>query len=151
MTKVFNIVSKGLSYLFIGLATLFILLVWTNGDDALISDLALQDSIMDPFLLTAYVAIGIAALSAVIFSIVNMAANPKNAVKILIILAGLIVLAVITYSFAGNDFDIVTLQRLEATAELSRQVGAALYYTYIIGAITVVVTIFASIAGLFKK
>jgi len=151
MTKVFNIVSKGLSYLFIALATLFIILVWTNGDDALEGNLALQDSIMNPFLITAYVAIAIATLAAVIFSIVNMAVNPKNAVKIFITIAVLIVLGVVTYSIAGNNFDNVTLQRLNATEELSREVGAALYYTYIMGVIAVLATIYSGVSGLFKK
>jgi len=151
MTKVFNIVSKGLSYLFMALATLFIILVWANGDDALEGNLALQDSIMNPFLITAYVAIGIATLAAVIFSIVNMAVNPKNAVKIFITIAVLIVLGVVTYSIAGNNFDNVTLQRLKATEELSREVGAALYYTYIMGIIAVLATIYSGVSGLFKK
>lgn len=151
MVKVTNYISKAISYLLMALALIFIVLVWAKGDEAIAGDLGLQAKVLDPFMITAYVALGLAIVSAVLFSILNIAMNPKSAVKIIIIIAALIILGVITYSLAGNDFGAVTLQKLDTTAEVSRRVGAALYYTYIVGALAILATIYASIAGLFKR
>lgn len=151
MTKVVNLIFKVVSFILMALAAIFIVMVWTKGDDALENDLALQAQILNPFIYTAYFAFGIAIATAVIFSILSMAINPKNIVKILITIAAMILLGVVTYSMAGNEFDAVKLQKLNATADISKQVGAALYYTYIIGAIAILATIYASIAGLFKR
>lgn len=151
MTKVVNLIFKVVSFILMALAAIFIVMVWTKGDDALENDLALQAQILNPFIFTAYFAFGIAIATAVIFSILSMAINPKNIVKILITIAAMILLGVVTYSMAGNEFDAVKLQKLNATADISKQVGAALYYTYIIGAIAILATIYASIAGLFKR
>lgn len=151
MVKVINYISKAISYLLMALALIFIVLVWVKGDEAIAGDLGLQQKVLDPFMTTAYVAFGLAIVSAVLFSILSVAMNPKSAVKVIIIIAGLVILGVITYSFAGNDFGTAKLQKLDTTAEVSRQVGAALYYTYIVGALAILATIYASIAGLFKR
>jgi len=151
MVKVINLISKAISYLLMALAIVFIVFVWVKGDETIAGDLGLQAQILDPFMTTAYVALGLAVAAAVLFSILSVAMNPKNAVKAIIIIAGLVILGVITYSMAGNDFGTVKLQKLDTTAEVSRQVGAALYYTYIVGALAIIATIYASIAGLFKR
>jgi nucleoside phosphorylase len=51
---------------------------------------------------------------------------------------------------ASNSFNIVQLEELKSTAEVSKAVGAALYFTYIVGGLAVVSIIFSGIAGLFK-
>lgn len=151
MIKVINLIAKAISYLLMALAIVFIAFVWVKGDETIAGDLGIQAQILNPFMTTAYVALGLAVVAAVLFSILSVAMNPKNAVKIIIIIAGLVLLGVVTYSMAGNDFGTVKMQKLDTTAEVSRQVGAALYYTYIVGALTILVTIYASIAGLFKR
>jgi hypothetical protein len=151
MVKVINFIAKAISYLLMALAIVFIAFVWIKGDETIAGDLGLQAQILDPFMTTAYVALGLAVVAAVLFSILSVAMNPKNAVKIIIIIAGLVLLGVVTYSMADNQFGAAQLQKLDTTAEVSRQVGAALYYTYIVGALTILVTIYASIAGLFKR
>lgn len=151
MVKVINLISKVISYLLMAIAIVFIVLVWVRGDEAITGDLSLQAQILDPFMTTAYVALGLAVAAVLLFSIVSVATNLKNAIKVIIIIAGLVILGVITYSMAGNDFDAVKLQKLDTTAEVSRQVGAALYYTYIVGGLAILVTLYASIAGLFKR
>ena len=131
------------------LAAIFIVLVWYHGDEAI--EQSLQAQVLDPFMITAYVALGLAIATAIIFSIVSVAMNPKNIVRIAIILAGLVLLGVVTYNIAGNAFTDVELQKLDTTELVSKQVGAALYYTYIIGGLAILATIYASIAGLFKR
>jgi|LZCG01.1.fsa_nt_gb glucan phosphoethanolaminetransferase (alkaline phosphatase superfamily) len=151
MAKVINLIFRVVSILLMALAALFIVMIWSKGDDALEGSLELQRQLLDPFVYTAYVALGIAILAAVIFSIISIGLNPKNILKVLGVLAALVVLGIITYQMAGNDFDVVKLQELNTTAEVSKQVGAALYYTYIIGAIAIIVTIISSVAAIFKR
>jgi len=151
MTRIINIIFKTISYLLMLLAAVMIALVWVKGDSALENSLALQKQILDPFMITAYVALGLAIVVTVVFSLVSVAMDPKNALKIIGIMVGLVILGFITYSLAGNQFGPAQLQRLEVTEEVSRSVGAALYYTYIVGGLAIIATIYASVAGLFKR
>jgi len=149
MNKIVNLISKIISWILMALAAVFIVLVWYHGDGAI--EESLQAQVLDPFMFTAYVALGLAIATAIIFSIISIAMNPKNIVKVAIILAGLVLLGVVTYNMAGNAFTDVELQKLDTTELVSQQVGAALYYTYIIGGVAILATIYASIAGLFKR
>lgn len=149
MNKIVNLISKIISWILMALAAVFIVLVWYHGDDAI--EESLQAQVLNPFMFTAYVALGLAVATAIIFSIISIAMNPKNIVKVAIILAGLVLLGVVTYNMAGNAFTDVELQKLDTTELVSQQVGAALYYTYIIGGVAILATIYASIAGLFKR
>jgi len=149
MNKIVNLIFKVISWILMALAAVFIVLVWYHGDEAI--EQSLQAQVLDPFMITAYVALGLAIATAIIFSIISVAMNPKNIVKIAIILAGLVLLGVVTYNMAGNAFTDVELQKLDTTELVSKQVGAALYYTYIIGGLAILATIYASIAGLFKR
>lgn len=151
MTRIINYIFKAISYILMLAAAVFIALIWYKGDSALENNLGLQNQILDPFMLTAAIALGLAVAVTIVFSIVSVGMNPRNAIKVVIIIAGLVILGFITYSMAGNEFNAVQLQELETTKEVSQQVGAALYYTYIIGLAAVLVTIYSSIAGLFKR
>lgn len=151
MTKAINYTFKAISYIIMLVATVFVVLIWAKGDAAFEGNLGLQNQVLDPYMITAYIALGLAVLVTVIFSVVSIALNPKNAVKIVGILIGLVILGFITYSLAGNNFNVVKLQELETTTEVSKSVGAALYYTYIVGAVAVLVTLYSSVAGLFKR
>jgi len=151
MTKVINIIFKAISYILMLVAAVLIVMVWAKGDSAIENNLALQNQILNPFMITAYVALGLAVAVTVIFSIVSIGMNPKNAIKIVAIIAGLVILGFITYSVAGNEFNAVELQDLETTKEVSKRVGAALYYTYIVAGLAILATLYSSIAGLFKR
>jgi hypothetical protein len=98
----------------------------------------------------AYVAFAITAFLTILFPILFMVQNPKNALKLLVVLVGVFVIGFLCYSLASNTFNVVQLEELKTTAEASKAVGAALYFTYIIGGLAVVSIIFSGIAGLFK-
>ena len=151
MTRILNLIFKTISYILMLVAAVMVALIWAKGDSSIENSLALQNQILDPFMITAYVALGLAVLVTVVFSVVSVAMDPKNALKIVGILAGLVILGFITYGVAGNEFGMAQLQELETTEEVSRRVGAALYYTYIIGGLAIIATIYSSVAGLFKR
>lgn len=145
MDKTILNVFKVISLILIGLAVVFQIIVLIKGEDGLIGS-----SVIDNFMRVAYVAFAITAFLTILFPILFMVQNPKNALKLLVVLVGVFVIGFLCYSLASNTFNIVELEELKTTAEASRAVGAALYFTYIIGGLAVVSIIFSGIAGLFK-
>ena len=145
MDKTILNVFKVISLILIGLAVVFQIIVLIKGEDGLIGS-----SVVDNYIRVAYVAFAITAFLTILFPVIFMIQNPKNAVKLLVVLGGLVVIGFICYSLASNSFNIVQLEELKSTAEVSKAVGAALYFTYIVGGLAVVSIIFSGIAGLFK-
>jgi NADH:ubiquinone oxidoreductase subunit K len=86
----------------------------------------------------------------VISPIYGFITNPQNIIKMLISIAVMIVVVVIAYSLAGNDFTEYRLEELKTTVDTSRLVGMGLYATYIAFGLTVVSILYASIIKLFK-
>lgn len=142
--KILNI-FKIVSLILIALAVVFQAIVLVKGEDGLIGN-----SILDNYIRLAYIALIICAFLSILFPILFMVQNPKNAIKMLIGLAGFVVIGFICYALASNTFNIVQLETLKTTAEASKMVGAALYFTYIVGGIAVVTILFSGVSGLFK-
>ncbi len=145
MDKTILNVFKIITLVLIVLAVILQIIVLIKGEEGLIGS-----SVLDNYAILAYVSLGIAALLALIFPIIFMIQNPKNLIKILIGIGGLVIIGFICYSIADNTFDIVKLEELKTTADVSRSVGAALYFTYIVGGLAVISIIFSGIAGIFK-
>jgi len=138
-------------YILFGLSgVFFIVWIWALGDKALEDDPMLAGKVMDPWINITIGGLIFTSLLALVGPIINMIQYPKNALKMLIAIGGLVVIAILCYSFATNSFNVVELETLETTAEVSRSVGAALIFTYIVGGLAVVSIIFSGIAGLFK-
>jgi hypothetical protein len=145
MDKTILNIFKVISLILIGLAVVFQIIVLIKGEDGLVNS-----SVLDNYVLVAYVALGITAFLTILFPVIFMIQNPKSAIKLLLALVGLVVIGFICYSLATNTFNVVQLETLKTTAEVSRSVGAALYFTYIVGGLAVVSIIYSGIAGLFK-
>lgn len=145
MDKTILNIFKGVMLVLIALAVIFQIMVLVKGEEGLVGS-----SILDNFAILAYVALAIAAFLAILFPIIFMIQNPKNALKMLIGVGGLVVIGFICYSIAGNSFNVIKLEDLETTKEISKLVGGALFFTYIVGGLAVVSIIFSGIAGLFK-
>lgn len=145
MDKTILNIFKVVSLILIGLAVILQIVVLIKGEDGL-----MDNSVLDNFIILAYVALGITALLTILFPIVFMIQNPKSLVKLLIGIGGFAVIGFICYSIATNSFSLVQLENMETTAEVSKSVGAALYFTYIVGGLAVISIIYSGIAGLFK-
>ena len=142
--KILNI-FKIVSLILIALAVVLQVIVLIKGEEGLIGN-----SILDNYIRLAYIALFICAFLAILFPILFMVQNPKNAIKMLIGLAGFVVIGFICYALASNSFNIVQLETLKTTEETSKIVGAGLYFTYAIGGIAVITIIYSSFSGLFK-
>lgn len=145
MNKTVVTIAKIVSAVIILLAILFLVLVIIHGKEGLIDNI-----ILDYYTYLSYAALAIAGFLAIIFPIFFIVQNPKNALKIIIGLVVLVGIGFICYSIANNSFNLVDLERLETTAEISKRVGAALFFTYIVGGLAILSVLFSSIYNLFK-
>jgi len=150
MDKILIRIFKILSIVIIILGVVFFVLVLINAK-VLETDLGIQAKVLDPFANLMYITLLIAAALAVIFPLIHAVMNPKQLLKFIIILAGLVIVGFVAYSLADNQFDIVRLQKLKTTAEESKIVGAALIFTYFTAGLTVLSLLVFSIFSFFKR
>jgi hypothetical protein len=98
----------------------------------------------------AYILLGATAVIAIISPIFGFIQQPKNAIKLLISLGIVALIAIISYSIAGNTFSESHLLDLNATAETSKLVGMGLLFTYITASIAILAILFSSFSKFFK-
>lgn len=137
---------KIISWIIMALAIVLQIMILTQGSD----NVTAESPVLNNFTNLSFIALGLAAAGAILFPIFQIISNPKSAIKILLSLAALIIVGFIAYSFAGNAFDELKLIKLETTVEVSTMVGAALYFTYIIGGLAVLSILYASISNALK-
>ncbi len=90
------------------------------------------------------------AVLAIAFPIIFMILNPKNAIKLLIVVVIFVVLGGISYLFASGSIDGAVYEKFDVTSSSSRMIGGALVLTYILAGLTVASIIFSSISKMFK-
>ena len=93
-----------------------------------------------------YILLAVAVLSAVVFPIIQLAQNPKNAKGALMGIGALIVVVGISYVLASDN----NPSNMEITPEAAKQVGTGLYAFYILAAVAIVALVYSEVAKLFK-
>lgn len=91
-----------------------------------------------------------AVVITIVAAIANLFINPKGSVKFLIMLAVMVVVALVSYFLAGNEFNRIQLEELGITEATSKLVGAGLIFLYAMAAIAVLSIIYSSISRIFK-
>ena len=150
MDKIIIKIAKVISIIVIILGVVFFILTALNGDEIEV-DLALQAKILNPYFGLAIITILVTAGAIIIFSLMDTIAKPKSLIRSLILIAILVVLGFVGYSLSGNNFNAEELQRLKSTADESRMVGAALIFTYFVGALTVLALIVSNSINFFRR
>jgi hypothetical protein len=145
MDKTIHLIFRIASIVLIALAVIFQVIVLSRQEEALITG-----SVIDTYSAIAYVALILAAMLAIAFPLIHMIRNPKSSIKILISIVGLVLVGIVCYSISVNTFDDIRLIELKTTAEVSKTVGAALYFTYIVGGLAVLSIIYSGVSGFFK-
>ena len=92
----------------------------------------------------------IGAAIAVIFPLITVILNPKNAIKLLAVVVLLVVFAGLSYVFASGNTDGAVYEKFEVTASTSKMVGGALILTYVLIGVAVASIIFSSIRKMLK-
>jgi hypothetical protein len=147
IVRIFKIVSIVL----ILVGVVFIVLIWTKSEADIKESISLQNQLLNPYFITAYIAFGLCVILALLFPIINIITQPKNAIRVLIGIGAIVVIGVIAYSFAGNEFTEFQLRTLKISETGSRQVGAALIGTYIIAGASILVILYAEVSNFIKK
>ena len=150
MDKIIIKIAKILSIIVIILGVVFFILTALNGD-GIETDPALQAKILNPYGGLAFITILITAGAILLFSLMDIIAKPKSLIRFLILLGILVVLGFVGYSLSGNNFNAEELQRLKSTADESRMVGAALIFTYFVGALTILALIVSNSINFFRR
>lgn len=143
MDNLLKNIFKGVSIILIVIAAIYQIVVFTQGTSP-------SDSVLDGYFTVAYIAFALSFFLAIIFPIIQIFANPKAAVRTLIVVAFLVVLWFVAYGLAGNSFTPLELEKMDTTAQTSRLVGTGLFYTYFIFAMAILAIVYASISNIFK-
>ena len=131
-------ITKWILYLLLALVSIFGLLFYT--------DILSVDSFINLSKLLLIISVAIMVIS----PIYGFITNPINLLQLLISLALFVVVIIVGYSLAGNEFSDLRLEELNTTAETSKLVGMGLYVTYIAFGLALLAAIYASIIKAFK-
>ncbi|MCL2042026.1 MAG: hypothetical protein FWG84_08335 [Bacteroidales bacterium] len=142
MDKKIILIAKIVAFALVAVALIFLILLLVNPT---------SDAVIGNYLTVAYITFGIAVVTALIFPIVHMISNPKGAVKAFLGVVAILVLGLISYLFATNEFTAIQLEKLQITESASIWVGAGLNLTFIVGIVTILAAIFLAIRGSILK
>lgn len=135
--KLFKYV-QWLLYLLMGLSALFVILFYISP--------------ANPDLILYWMYALLILSGVVIFSVSTyaMVKNPKGSYKALMAVAGMVVLALLSYLLSKNTFSPAMLEKYSISANGVRWVGAGLVTTYIMLVISIGALVFASVNKFFK-
>jgi len=150
MEKLIQLIAKVLVALLILIASIYIIITWAKGDASIKEDPSAQNYVLNPFFYNAYVAFFVAAISAVLFPIVYMIMNPKNAVRALVGVGILLVIAGIAYAMADGSTTGAVYEKYQISSAQSKNVGMGLYLTYILGFLTIGTLLYSEVVKFFK-
>ena len=128
-----------------------IILIALLGLSAVLSVLFFVGAVSEGLLITwCYILFGIAAISAIVFPILNMVQNPKGAKNALIGVVALVVVFGLGYALAGSEEFFTHDGNLLADAATSKKSEAGLIAFYIMGAAAIGAVIFAEVSKMLK-
>ncbi len=115
----------------------FFIRILMIGDEVFETDVALQNSVLSPFIYFAQILLIITILISVVFSAVNMVKHPQVLKRTLIGVGALLVILVIAYSFA-DDGAVMSMGKVLPDGEagsISKWVSTGINYSAILGLI----------------
>lgn len=108
-------------------------------------------STLDNFVYVVYLLVGIAALSTLLFSIINIFNSAKTAKRSLISIGILAVMIFISFSFASPVIpNFLGVEKFNITPAISRAVGTGLFAMYLFFIVAVISIFYTEIRSAFK-
>jgi len=136
MDKKIILIAKIVAFSLAAIALIFLVLLMANPT---------SEAIIGNYLVLAYITLAITVVIALVFPIVRMISNPKQALKGLLGIVAILVLGLISYLFASNSFPVQELERMHITENTSVWVGAGLNLALIVGIATILAAIFLAV------
>ncbi len=124
-----------------------------EGDDSIKSDVALQNSILSPFITYSLILLVLVAVVSVVFSLLNLFKNPEILKKTLIGVAFFAVLLVIGYSTASSGAVTNNLGNIIKDGEagvVSKWVSTLINFSFYLGVIGLVLFLYDFLKSLVK-
>jgi steroid 5-alpha reductase family enzyme len=106
--------------------------------------------ITETFLLWAYILLGLAILFSVAFPIIRMVTDPKNALKTLIGVAGMVIVVAIMYLLASDEVLVIARENPDNVPSTLKWVGAGLNTMYVMFVLAVIAILYSEINKVFK-
>jgi len=103
----------------------------------------------DFFLYLGYAMVVVAALSAVLFSVLNLVTNPKSLIRAGVSVLGIAVLFLIAYSLSGNEVTPEYAQ-FDIDPDTSKFVGGSLIMAYLLLGVTVLGLFYTEVVKIVK-
>jgi len=150
MDKKFIRIASIISVVLLAIGVIFTLLTALYGKD-FETNAGVRDRLLNPFFGITLAILILTALAAILFPFFAMIKQPKQLIRVLLVIVGVVVVALISYAIAGNELSPERLQKLNTTAHVSKTVGAGLLFTYIIIAVTFGALIVTSVLNMFRK
>ena len=138
-------------YVLMGVSVALMLFFYFGADVPGTADTPMREPVVtETILIWAYVLVGLAILSAVVFPAIRMIMNPKNAKKTLIGLAGVAVIVFIAWQFSSDEVLPLATQHPDNVPHVLKMAGAQLGTMYILLIIAVLSIFYTEIRNLFK-
>ena len=107
--------------------------------------------VTNKILVWAFILLIIAAAAALLFPLAYLIMNPKNAIKTLLILAGVAILVLISYLMAGDELmNLVNYNGPDNVPVVLKRADTEIILTYILAILALVLILYTEIAKLFK-
>ena len=106
--------------------------------------------VTETILIWAYILVGLAILSAVIFPAIRMITNPKNAKKTLIGLVSVAVIVFIAWQFSSDEVLPLATEHPDNVPRVLKMAGAQLGTMYILLVVAILSILYTEIRNLFK-
>jgi hypothetical protein len=149
-----NILSKIITislYALMGISVLLMLIFYFGAEVPGTENTPMREPVVtETLLLWSYILVGLAALTAIIFPLIRMAMNPKNAKKTLIGLVGVAVIVFIAWQFSSDEILPLATENPDNVPHVLRLAGAQLGTMYILLGLAVLSIFYTEIRSLFK-
>lgn len=111
-------------------------------------------STLNIFFVATYLIMGLSLVLIVVFAIYNIFVKPKGAKNSLIGVGILVAILLVSFLLSNSNIDpefaTKMADTIEVTPSLSRQVGAGLIATYILGALSILAIVYTAVIKLIK-
>jgi hypothetical protein len=145
-----RVITIGL-YVLMAVSAVFVLIFYFGSVVPGTEDTPYKEPVItEAFLTWAYILIGLAVLFALLFPIIRMVTNPKNALKTLIGVVGMVVLVGIMYMLASDEVLVITRENPDNVPSTLKWVGAGLNTMYVMFIAAVLAILYSEINKAFK-
>lgn len=145
-----RVITIGL-YVLMAVSAVFVLIFYFGSVVPGTEDTPYKEPVItEAFLTWAYILIGLAVLFALLFPIIRMVTSPKNALKTLIGVVGMVVLVGIMYLLASDEVLVITRENPDNVPSTLKWVGAGLNTMYVMFVAAVLAILYSEINKAFK-